>query len=1077
MSDRIYYLAKDWDNCEQVVKNDKQRDIFLKRLKNDEHFRTVTLRWTKKSVDEYVKSYKARAKCPGMFLKEKGSYNKKTKERKFQTCTMYKLGHLVKKSSDGKTYTVRMENGKNKDFPKTDVCQYDESHDAEEIPDDVCAVKGFGKAALLKTMRRRLVEKLTIYTYVGDVILCLNPYMGIPAMVDIAEPPAVKQYKLGTDPSSYASAHFAYYGQFKPDDYPSQQNRDQSCIVSGESGAGKTVSCGLIMTYLARLSNWRKQELGEFDEEEDGDSKEEEGGSSKKNITKLVAGVSPFLEAFGNAKTNMNDNSSRFGKFTKIWMDDGKIIGAELEHYLLEKARITGQGKGERNFHIFYFLIRGGTAEEKKEFFLDDCDKYPKLCEGGSSQIGHGHGPEYDVERMNNPLDEEPDDTGTRAALTAAQVKPSKQHQLWKAVAAVINMSKIEFKKKGAAGSEVKNLPWAKKCASLLGLGKQAEKFCKFLTIQRLLIPGGHADKDCTPKVAGDNCNSLAKDVYDKSFTWLIEDVCNGVLQPEHEGDAFVGLLDIFGFEVMPKNSIEQLCINFANEKLQWLFNEHVFDDEKTTYLNEGLSTDVIPPHNDTTPCCNLVVGMGTSKKARMKLTGILPLLDDKKSQAATNEADAKFVQELCSLYGKKKKKAGEMYKKAKTKHMKLASQYFYGDRKHDHMFTIRHYAGDIEYNAKEFLHKNVDKLPVQLVNIMKSTEDHFLRSLYDPTFKDPDEKDDDDGDDKKKKKKRKKFDTLASNYIDQLKRLATTLKKTTPHYVRCVKPNDIKYRPVDGVAAFDDWKSYRQLLYAGVMEVVKIKKEGFPYREPYEKFWERAVQKGYCKLLGMDPDMDATDGTIELAEKILPKPHDVKRDGETLTLHYWAKGNTLFFAKDDTPEILAQWHQRQLAGVIQGWWRISNFNSRWSEFKNAVRVLTTNYRVILMKRKFAKYTGPMIRVQAMIRSIEQFRNYDLRKRQRIAAKRFLKAWHNYHEALSYGVVYNEYVLISTLERLCLSFSIYLCVFLSFSSFHTHTHTHTHTPDMYISKPLKTSRKCRRKSWIKPSRDLPVFTC
>ena len=194
------------------------------------------------------------------------------------------------------------------------------------------------------------------------------------------------RYKLGKEPNSYASAHFAYYGQFKPDNYPSQNSRDQSCIVSGESGAGKTVACGLIMTYLAQLSNWRKEELGEAE------AKTDDGG---KDVTSLVAGVSPFLEAFGNAKTNMNDNSSRFGKFTKIWFEDGKIIGAELEHYLLEKARITGQGEGERNFHVFYFLIRGATAEEKKEFFLEDCDKYPKLCEGGASLIGHGHGPEY----------------------------------------------------------------------------------------------------------------------------------------------------------------------------------------------------------------------------------------------------------------------------------------------------------------------------------------------------------------------------------------------------------------------------------------------------------------------------------------------------------------------------------------------------------------------------------------------------------------------------------------------------------------------------------------------------------
>ena len=228
------------------------------------------------------------------------------------------------------------------------------------MPDDVCKIKGFGEAALLKCMRKRHCDALNIYTYVADIVLCLNPYMYLPKMVDIKEYPEQVIYHPGTNPSSYASAHFAYYGTLDE----KAEKRNNSCIVSGESGAGKTVACGFIMKYLAKLSDWRKMKLNEYDPED------------KNDITKLVAGVSPFLEMFGNAKTRMNDNSSRFGKFTKIWFHDGKIIGAELVHYLLEKARLADQGAGERNYHIFYGLIRGATAEEKSRLKLKDADEY-----------------------------------------------------------------------------------------------------------------------------------------------------------------------------------------------------------------------------------------------------------------------------------------------------------------------------------------------------------------------------------------------------------------------------------------------------------------------------------------------------------------------------------------------------------------------------------------------------------------------------------------------------------------------------------------------------------------------------
>jgi len=411
------------------------------------------------------------------------------------------------------------------------------------------------------------------------------------------------------------------------------------------------------------------------------------------------------------------DNSSRFGKFTKIWFSDGKIIGAEFEHYLLEKARLVDQGQGERNYHIFYFLIRGATEEEIKSLQLSKCEDFPKLMGGGSSLIGHGNGPEYDKDRMNSPLHENPDDTGVRAALTAAKVSDETQAQLWRSVAACLHMLTLEFvPTKGGQASQPKNQA---KCDMVKNLLSLKDNLGAMLVIYRLKLPGKVVDRDCDPIKSEDNRNALAKDIYDRAFAWLILEICNGVLQPKQEGDAFVGLLDIFGFELMPKNSIEQLCINFANEKLQQLFNRHVFDDEEKAYSSEGLDASVVPPHKDNTPCCNLV------EKKTKKYMGMLPILDD--HSKSDSNTDKTFVAMVNKTFGKSK----GTFKKAQGKIARSASAYYQGDRKKDLVFHIAHYAGDVKYDATNFLLKNKDKLPPQLMELMQGSTDSFVLNLY----------------------------------------------------------------------------------------------------------------------------------------------------------------------------------------------------------------------------------------------------------------------------------------------------------------------------------------------------------
>ncbi len=552
---KIYYLEKTkkkegiHERIVDVAARDKKRKTFEDKIKNDPNFRNRVLRWTKKKPEEYVAEYRKRI-APG------GDYIKPASK---QMCTrMYSLGTSgERKEKDDKVMVkVKKEDGEEEWMEKKFTCAWDYSHEGpiENLPEDVASIAGFGEAALLVVMKRTLIEKLCCYTYVGDVVLSVNPYMYIPAMVDIAEPPYVKRYELGKDANSYATAHFAYHGALDPELYPGS-DQNQSCVVSGESGAGKTVACSFIMKYLTKLSTWQSTH---FMERSSISHKVAEG------VAKLVGGVSPFLESFGNAKTVMNDNSSRFGKFMKIQFNKGRIVGGEAEHYLLEKGRLSYQGIDERNFHIFYFFLKGATSEERKRLNLKKVEDYPMLMMGKSPIIAHETKSDgtntYDVDRMNNKLSDDPDDTGCRAALSHAKVSAKEQQNMWTTVAIVLKLGSLVFKNQKVEaggsgmvdGSVVKNKDLANEISKLMKLDHLSEEdgLSKMLCIYRRIVPGNKIiDSPVNAKQAEDQKNALLKDMYSKMFDEIIKCV-NRVLIPTRQPEAFVGILDIFGFEV-----------------------------------------------------------------------------------------------------------------------------------------------------------------------------------------------------------------------------------------------------------------------------------------------------------------------------------------------------------------------------------------------------------------------------------------------------------------------------------------------------------------------------------------------
>ena len=1002
---KVYYLVKGkrpkkktkerkdgiYRRIVDVARDDPLRKEMLEKLK-DQDYRENVLGIHDVSTEDAIHDYQERL-------------NSFVHPSDKEMCVdLYALGEEVKSGMDDpkredSEILVRTKGGKEVWFDREDkvsetveVCTYDKQHDGplEDLPEDVSNVAGFGVAALLIVIRRTFIEKLQQYTYVGDVVIAVNPYHFFPKMIKIQQPPEVKNYRFGEEPTVYATAHFSYWGLMDPERYFHDCPRNQSCIVSGESGAGKTVSCGQIMKYLANMSDWSR---GLRRRESSGNPLVGTKTNGTVDVTKLVGGVSPFLEAFGNANTVMNDNSSRFGKFMKILFDrKGAIVGGEVDHYLLEKGRLSYQGKEERNFHIFYFLLKGATPEERKSLRLKNAQEYGMLFGGGRTTIKHEDRKRrdgtivntYDEDRMNWPLRDNPDKTGCRAALTAAGVDEKRQSEMWRVLAALLKLGDLQFVAgKDENSSKVKNVALLKEIESLLGLDHldEAERLGRMLCIYRRIIDGKTYDSPVNPTVASFQRFAFIKDTYARVFDELMR-VVNRVLDPHTGSEGFIGILDIFGFEVFEYNSMEQLCINFANEKLQKLFNEHIFVEEGKIYKKEELPLDVLPPFRDNTPCCDLI---------EKRHVGIFPMLDDLSGKR--NASDEKYARAVFAKYGYKSK-AG---KDAASKAERMAAQYIHGREIDPMYFVIRHFAGDVRYHTKNWLEKNEDKLPSQIPSLMKQSSSVYVSEYV--YMKNGLPAEDRDRDDRRKKRKPRK-NTIACKFITSLGELASTLKKTNPHYVRCVKPNDVHMRPCDGRISFDASKVYRQLLYAGVMEVCKIKKEGYPFRESYERFWtHRCVGNKWINLMvpSLSKDLNPKEGVKRMCEAIMPAPRLQGQKPHQVVRPTWVPGKTMLFGKDYTLETFDRWHKLQLAGMMERWTRLHVVKrAKLRDFVRACGQIQNRYRRVLEARRFACFEVQMIRAQGMLKSLKARAVYATRRDRHRSSQIVQRAYRNF---------------------------------------------------------------------------------
>ncbi|ORX97267.1 Myo2 class V myosin [Basidiobolus meristosporus CBS 931.73] len=612
------------------------------------------------------------------------------------------------------------------------------------------------------------IDDLTNLSYLHEpaVLIACNPFQ----KVSLYSQDVLQAYSGRTrgelEPHLFAISEDAYRCMLR-------EHQNQTIVVSGESGAGKTVSAKFIMRYFASVKYIDQQ-----------------AGSDLSEVEEQILATNPVLEAFGNAKTTRNDNSSRFGKYIEILFDTAtNIVGARVRTYLLERSRLIYQPDIERNYHIFYQLCAGATPEEKEELKIGEHGSYHYLNQGGQGVIPG--------------VDDREELELTRKSLSLIGISPEIQKDIFRVLAALLHLGNIKIGGSDKLGAMIDEAdPSFETVTSLLQLN--SGEFRKWLVKKQLVTRTESIRTNLKPSEAVAARDAVAKFIYTKLFDWLIRIINKSLCSEEisQTANSFIGVLDIYGFEHFGKNSFEQFCINYANEKLQQEFNKHVFKLEQEEYIKEQIAWNFIE-FSDNQPCINLIEG---------KL-GILALLDEE--SRLPSGTDGTFISKLYKQYENPENAC--FFKKPKFSNT---------------AFTICHYAHDVAYESEGFLDKNKDNISEELSGVLSATAFDFLLDLL------PDQIEEQPitrssarrsiGAAIKKK-------TLGSSFKSSLISLMDTVNSTNVHYIRCIKPNEEK-KPWH----FDPQMVLSQLRACGVLETIRISCEGYPSRRTIEEFVDR---------------------------------------------------------------------------------------------------------------------------------------------------------------------------------------------------------------------------------------------
>jgi myosin heavy subunit len=677
---------------------------------------------------------------------------------------------------------------------------------------DLVNISDLNEMSILHNLRIRFKED-KIYTNISSILISVNPFKLLP----LYTPAVLDSYRNGSrgmPPHVFGIAVNAYNNMLS-------YSENQAVVCSGESGAGKSEATKLILQFLTDVSSKATATTSKENPTEGN------GVSKSSTLEKQILGANPILEAFGNAKTLRNNNSSRFGKLITINFDrNGSIIGGGIINYLLEKSRIVTQTQGERNYHIFYQLLTASETDAKltAQLKLQAPDLFIYTSQSGVNHV-EGISDDKDFDEMRN-------------SLSILRFTDDMQNDVFRIVAGVLHFGNVKFRVKkndnAEDGSEVANPEVLAHAASLWGV--DAVELEKFLTFRSMggkeLILVAYSQNQ-----AQDARDAMCKQVYADLFQFLVDKINIELSTGSQQRHSFIGVLDIFGFEHFEVNSFEQLCINYCNEKLQFHFNEHIFRMEQTLYKEEGI---IIPgtAFVDNQPTLDLL---------ELKPTGIFSMIDEEIN--VPRGSDDTLLQKILTRHAKHPNCV-----KPKPRECKDALK----------NFGVAHYAGIVFYNVTNFLEKNKDQLHGDIVNVLAQSSMPMVQGFFpqDPV----------EVDGAKKKPTAKK--TLGMQFKAQLNDLVATLNSTFPHFVRCMKSNDLKKGGL-----FTSSRMQDQLRYAGLVEVCRIRKLGYPVRRPFDEFFKR-----YRCIDLLTPNLDTLLATLE--------SRGILQAGE------WAKGHTKVFCR-----------------------------------------------------------------------------------------------------------------------------------------------------------------------------------
>ncbi|XP_074511412.1 unconventional myosin-XV-like isoform X7 [Sebastes fasciatus] len=740
----------------------------------------------------------------------------------------------------------------------------------EDGVEDMTQLEEMHEGAVLLNLRQRSAREL-IYTYIGSILVSVNPYK----MYNIYGTDMVLLYKgcaLGENPPHlFAIANAAYSKMM-------DAKHNQVIIISGESGSGKTEATKLVLRYLAAIHH-------------------------KCNLAQQILEAAPLLESFGNAKTVRNDNSSRFGKYIEVSLEDGVISGAITSQYLLEKSRIVFQAKDERNYHIFYEMLAGLPSQQRQAFYLQEAETYYYLNQGGDCGIT-GKNDAEDFLRL-------------LAAMEILHFTPDDQSAIFRVLSSILHLGNVYFQRYEADGQEVASVVSAQEIrvvAELLQISPEGLQ--KSITYK---VTETMRDKIYTPltvESAVDARDAVAKILYSLLFHWLTERINAQVYPRQHT--LSISILDIYGFEDLTFNSFEQLCINYANEYLQFFFNRIVFREEQEEYSREQIPWQDIP-FSDNQPCIDLVAA---------KPHGILRILDD---QCCFPQAtDHTFLQKCHYHHGN-----NPLYQKPK---MPLPE------------FTIKHFAGRVTYQVYKFLDKNYDQVRQDVLDLFIQSKNKMVSNLF---LVHAEVTGQQRGGHMRKSStvtRRYQAPTVSNKFQQSLLELVEKMERCNPFFVRCIKPNNMKQPGV-----YEDDLVSNQLRHSGVMETIRIRREGYPVRMPFSIFLFR-----YKSLVGLRelPAANGENCVIMLCKLCFLRPGA------------YHVGVTKLFLKEDIYQLLECKRQRsrQLAALtLQRYTRMFFVRKRFVAFRKKIIGLQAQCRGFLTRKHYVKMRESLVRFRSLV--------------------------------------------------------------------------------------------------------------